>query len=151
MVGLTTQPTPPVSIPGHDEHRSRATEFYGFVAWTSTSLAFVIFVLWAVLPDEQLRYLDITWYPNREWAILLPAYSVMVVLLTYFTYFSLALVHTPAFSDASAFVDSQAHLAPSDALDPYLKHGDPNSTPEPHDIPIGVVNRVLYGPRRYRE
>lgn len=64
MVGQT-QPTSPVSISGHDGHRSRAPEFYGFVAWTSTSLAFVIFVLWAILPDEQLRYLGITWYPNR--------------------------------------------------------------------------------------
>ncbi|KIM70540.1 hypothetical protein SCLCIDRAFT_1206665 [Scleroderma citrinum Foug A] len=150
MVGQT-QPTSPVSISGHDGHRSRAPEFYGFVAWTSTSLAFVIFVLWAILPDEQLRYLGITWYPNREWAVLLPAYSVMLVLLTYFTYFSLALAQTPAFSDVCAFADTQAHLAASNASSPYLQHGGINTVPEPHDVPIGVVNQVLYGPKKYRE
>lgn len=59
------QPTSSVSISGHEEPRSRAPEFYGFVAWTSTSLAFVVYVLWATLRDEQLHSLGITWYPNR--------------------------------------------------------------------------------------
>lgn len=93
----------------------------------------------------------------------------MLVLLTYFTYFSLALAQTPAFSDVCAFagrfivtfwwsspklilcLDTQAHLAASNASSPYLQHGGLNTVPEPHDVPIGVVNQVLYGPRKYRE
>lgn len=47
------------------EHRSRAPEFYGFVAWTSTYLLFVIYLLWAFLPDELIIWLGVTWYPNR--------------------------------------------------------------------------------------
>lgn len=38
---------------------------------------------------------------QREWAVLLPAYSIMLVLLTYVTYFALALSGTPSFSDIS--------------------------------------------------
>lgn len=37
----------------------------------------------------------------REWAILLPAWSVVVVLLTYFVYFALAIYGTPSFSSMS--------------------------------------------------
>lgn len=47
------------------ESRTRAPEFYGFVAWTSTYLLFVLFLLWAILPDEYILALGITWYPNR--------------------------------------------------------------------------------------
>ncbi|KAI6129549.1 PIG-P [Pisolithus croceorrhizus] len=140
-------------------HRSRSPEFYGFVAWTSTSLLFVVYVLWALLPDEYIRRLGIIWYPNREWAVLLPAYSVMSVLLTYFTYFSLALASTPAFSDPMAFIDSsyiwlldaKAHIPALDGPDPYRRSRDPNAVPEPYDIPIGIVNRVLYSPGNRRE
>lgn len=47
------------------ESRGRAPEFYGFVAWTSTYLLFVLFLLWALLPDDYILALGITWYPNR--------------------------------------------------------------------------------------
>jgi len=55
-------PYPPIPL---TEHRSRAPEFYGFVAWTSTSLAFVLYVLWALLPDEYIVWLGVEWYPSR--------------------------------------------------------------------------------------
>ena len=46
-------------------HRSRAPEFYGFVAWSSTSVLFVVYVLWALLPDEYILRLGVKWYPSR--------------------------------------------------------------------------------------
>ena len=59
-------------------------------------------------PGIQIGTSDCLIFPNshlrsghREWALLLPAWSVVLVLLTYFTYFSLALFATPAFSDIS--------------------------------------------------
>lgn len=82
---------------------------------------------------------------------MLPAYSVMIVLLTYFTYFSLALANTPAFSDPMAFIDAKAHIPALDGPDPYRRSNDPNVVPESYDIPIGIVNRVLYGPRKHCE
>jgi len=130
------------------ESRSRAPEFYGFVAWTSTYLLFIVYLLWALLPDQYIVKLGVSWYPNREWALLLPAYSVVLVLLTYFTYFALALSGTPSFSDISTITDSRAHLPPSDGPNPYLAHARPHAIPEMYDIPIGMVNRVVYGTRR---
>ena len=40
---------------------------------------------------------------DREWALLIPAWSIVVVLLTYFTYFSMAIRSTPAFSDICTY------------------------------------------------
>jgi phosphatidylinositol glycan class P protein len=62
-----TSPTAPLAAfpPLPAENKSRAPEFYGFVAWTSTYLLFIIFVLWAFLPDSVIIWLGITFYPNR--------------------------------------------------------------------------------------
>jgi hypothetical protein len=65
------EPTSPVALltraptePPH-EHRSRAPEFYGFVAWSLTSVLFVVYVLWVLLPDEYILWLGVKWYPSR--------------------------------------------------------------------------------------
>lgn len=47
------------------ESRSRAPEFYGFVAWASTYLLFVLYLAWALLPDRAILALGVSWYPNR--------------------------------------------------------------------------------------
>ena len=43
----------------------RATEFYGFVAWLVTLLSYILFLLWALLPDKVIHALGIHWYPAR--------------------------------------------------------------------------------------
>ncbi|KAL1746031.1 PIG-P [Schizophyllum fasciatum] len=133
----TSGAAPLASYPAR-EH-SRAPEFYGFVAWTSTYLLFVLFILWALLPDSVIVCLGIDWYPNREWALLLPAYSIVLVLLTYFTYFALALYGQPAFSDARTITDSYVRYPPPGRV-PSMA----TTSAELLDIPITVVNGALY-------
>ncbi len=110
---------------------------------------------------------------TREWALLLPSYSIVLVLLTYFTYLALAIAGTPAFSDMSTktgaschrlsnqprkirpqpfenATDSKALLPDADEPNPYLAYASPNAVPEMFDIPIGLVNRVLYAQREER-
>jgi phosphatidylinositol N-acetylglucosaminyltransferase subunit P len=66
LESLPRSPTAPHRWPPEsDQHRSRAPEFYGFVAWTSTYFLFILDMLWSVLPDEYLEWLGITLYPNR--------------------------------------------------------------------------------------
>ncbi|TFK38044.1 PIG-P-domain-containing protein [Crucibulum laeve] len=130
------------------EERSRAPEFYGFVALTSTYLLFGLYVLWALLPDEYIEWTGVTWYPNREWAILIPSWTIVVILLTYFVYWALAIAATPSFNDMSVLTDSRINL-PNPPADPgfrnrYFDSARPDAIPELYDIPIGMVNRVLY-------
>ena len=44
-----------------------------------------------------------------EWALLLPAYSVILVLLTYFVYFALAIYRTPSFH-SMATMTGMSHM-----------------------------------------
>jgi len=138
-------PYPPQPPP---DERSRAPEFYGFVAWTLTSILFCLYLLWGLLPDEYIVWLGVEWYPSREWALLLPAYSVVLIMLTYIVYWALTIQNTPSFSDISTMTDSRAHVPPAGPPNPFLKHADPNAIPELYDIPIGMFNRVAYGPKK---
>lgn len=67
-------PYPPLRSP---EYRSRAPEFYGFVAWTSTSLLFCLYLLWALLPDEAITRMGVEWYPNRYTSILSRSWDML--------------------------------------------------------------------------
>ncbi|KAE9401043.1 hypothetical protein BT96DRAFT_818380 [Gymnopus androsaceus JB14] len=143
---------------------------------------FVVYLLWALLPDPVIISLGIEWYPNREWSILLPAWSMVLVLLTYFSYMALTLYGTPAFDDVEAVTfysflfrvltsqridsraqfpplrnnganddddDSYAHGYDQKALfSSYARHAQDNTVPELYDIPIELVNRVLYTKER---
>ncbi|KAL5499036.1 hypothetical protein ACEPAH_1554 [Sanghuangporus vaninii] len=150
-----TSPRSPLAPypPNSAQLKSRAPEFYGFVAWTSTYALFCLYVLWATLPDEWILSLGIEWYPSREWAVLLPAYSVILILLTYFTYWALALYNTSAFNSLSTITDTHAHIptskperhtCASPGINSFLTAASPCAIPSPYDIPIGLVNRVLY-------
>ena len=67
MMKEPTSPTAPLAAfpPQPEGYRSRAPEFYGFVAWSSTYLLFTLFILWSFLPDEWIVWSGVTWYPNR--------------------------------------------------------------------------------------
>ncbi|KZW03341.1 PIG-P protein [Exidia glandulosa HHB12029] len=150
-----TEPTSPKSPvaqypPYPGLHRSRAPEYYGFVAWTATAIAFALYLLWALLPDSWIQATGVTWYPSREWAILIPAWSIVLALLTYFTYFALAISAQPAFHDIRAFTDSRGYIPHVDKAgeNPYLRLLEPQAIPEIYDMPIGLVNRILYDEQR---
>jgi len=125
---LDTSPRSPTAPypwpPQPEDRRSRAPEFYGFVAWTSTYLLFVLYLLWTFLPDAWIQWVGVTWYPNRfvlpphydwvegidpeildvisEWALLIPSWTIVVVVLTYITYSAIAIRATPAFDELSS-------------------------------------------------
>jgi phosphatidylinositol glycan class P protein len=102
-----------------------------------------------------------------EWALLVPAWTIVTVLLTYFMYFSMAIRATPGFSELFTFTgqsplptyvygsffyqvfflaDSRAQYPDASNPNPYLTYARLDSIPEAYDIPIGLVNRVLYDP-----
>ncbi|KAI0049208.1 hypothetical protein FA95DRAFT_1557153 [Auriscalpium vulgare] len=84
---------------------------------------------------------------GREWAVLVPAWSTVVGLLTYFTYYALAFYATPPFDDMSTISDSRALVPDGD----WAATARATALPQPYDIPIGLVNRVLYdAPRESR-
>ncbi|KAJ5104307.1 hypothetical protein NUU61_001654 [Penicillium alfredii] len=150
-------------------------EYYGFVLYLASSLAFLIYVLWSYLPSPFLHQLGIYYYPNRWWSLAIPSWLVMlliyiyVALATYNTgYLTLPMNSIENVVDEVAnvaVIDGKARPRPGGAakMKPgatsYQIMGPQNrkvnwqgiwseSTDAVMDVPVGGVCEVLYGQER---
>ncbi|KAF2861928.1 PIG-P-domain-containing protein [Piedraia hortae CBS 480.64] len=91
-------------------------EYYGFTLYLSSSLAFIFYLLWAFLPSPFLHQLGIHYYPNRWWALAIPAWTVMAVI---YIYVALAAYNvgrlTLPLKDLQCIVDDAACVAAVDS------------------------------------
>ena len=78
------QPPPP---PGTaNVGAASSVEVYGFAGWIASAVAFVAFLLWAVLPESALHAMGVTYYPSKHWALAIPLWLVLLVLYVYWAY-----------------------------------------------------------------
>ncbi|GAA6015367.1 hypothetical protein JCM10207_008964 [Rhodosporidiobolus poonsookiae] len=142
-----TDPAPPV-------------ESQGFVLYVGSLVAYVAYLAWAFLPGAWLEGIGVGWYPSQEWALLVPAWVVMLVAFTYSSYFFLNMRNTPPldapelFSDGGvpkAFVPppprsllADGSLGPSPLFAHAVSLID-DAIPPLYDMPQEWVDRVLYG------
>jgi phosphatidylinositol glycan class P protein len=103
----------------------------------------------------------------RDWAIVIPSYLTLVVWLAYLGYAALGALLTPSFDSPALITGEQVvgvgrivtygpdehssiPVAASGELY-YWKFTYPDVIPEAVDLPIDLVNRVLYPPRQRPE
>jgi phosphatidylinositol glycan class P protein len=89
-----------------------------------SSLIFIVYVLWSFLPSPFLHQLGIYYYPNRWWALAIPAWTVMFVI---YIYVALASYNTGyltlPMNSVECLVDEAANVAVIDA-NGRLVHGE---------------------------
>ncbi|CAM1504303.1 Fc.00g018940.m01.CDS01 [Cosmosporella sp. VM-42] len=141
-------------------------EYYGFVLYLFSSLTFVMYLLWAYLPSPFLHALGIYYYPNRWWALAIPAFIVMLIC---YIYVALATFNTEMLTlsmhSVETIVDGAGQLAEIDTKGRLRgsnnreKKVDANGrlrwreiwsegTDAVMDIPLAGVCEVLYGEGR---
>ncbi|GAA5913197.1 hypothetical protein JCM5296_005229 [Sporobolomyces johnsonii] len=143
-------------------------ESQGFVLYIGSLVAYVVFLVWALVPEKWLEWIGVEWYPMREWALLVPSWIVMLVVYIYAGYFFLNMSNTPPLDEGLGSNDPLAFIPPPPAS-PSLLASLPRSTskrnasltrlytdsillpedaiPPLYDLPLDVVGRVLYGDR----
>jgi hypothetical protein len=67
---------------------------YSFVAWIATIFAYIFFLGWALLPENVLHGIGITYYPSRYYAIAFPAYVLVLYIFILTFYVGLNLFNT---------------------------------------------------------
>lgn len=141
-------------------------EYYGFVLYLFSSVAFLMYLLWSYLPSPFLHALGISYYPNRWWALAVPAFLVMLLV---YIYVALALYNTEMLtvplSNVETVVDGAGKMALIDSKGRLRGSGDRErkrerdgrlrwreiwdvSTDAVMDVPLGGVCEVLYGEGR---
>lgn len=132
-------------------------EYYGFVLYLFSSLVFLTYLLWAYLPSPFLHVLGIYYYPNRWWALAIPAFLVMTLCYIYVALagYNVEILTVPMAS-VETVVDGAGKVAPCTRRAPGGRRGRvlewkevwSEGTDAVMDVPLGGVCEVLYGEGR---
>ncbi|KAJ6955012.1 hypothetical protein NC652_006447 [Populus alba x Populus x berolinensis] len=68
------------------DHGPKSSEVYGFVGSITTVVATAIFFVWAYVPENWLQAIGIFYYPNKYWALAVPTYGMVTILLALLFY-----------------------------------------------------------------
>jgi hypothetical protein len=107
---------------------------YAFVGWISSIATYVIFLVWAYVPEETLHFVGITYYPPKYVAVAIPAYVLMFALFVVVMYIGLNLIQTSDPDDMITLQTPEARRAPNY----YVKCGKKEGIPE-----IGEMDYVF--------
>ncbi|XP_068663558.1 phosphatidylinositol N-acetylglucosaminyltransferase subunit P isoform X2 [Aristolochia californica] len=124
-----------------EEHGLKPSEVYGFVGSITTIIATAIFFTWAYVPEPWLHYLGITYYPSRYWALAMPAYVIITVVLAISFYIGLNFIATPSPTSLNTVFDEYSR-------DPITRRTDAEGDQpiEPiSDIAIDQINDLMFG------
>jgi phosphatidylinositol glycan class P protein len=120
---------------------AKPTEVYGFVGAISTLVGFAVFLIWAYLPEPWLHTMGVTYYPNRYWAMAIPAYVLVAILFVVSFYASLNYIATPPPCSLNSLFDEYTRS-------PSVLTSTSQSDRPIHaisDIPITTVNALVFG------
>lgn len=127
---------------GGPKHGAKPTEVYGFVGAISTLVGFAVFLTWAYLPEPWLHSMGITYYPNRYWAMAIPAYVLVTIVFVVSFYASVNHLATPAPCSLDTLFDEFTR-GPSSSSSLL-----PQAEQPIHaicDVPITTVNSLMFG------
>lgn len=93
-------------MPEHTPAPTPSRSVYGFVLFLCSKASFILFLIWAIVPEEWFEEFNITYLPQRYWAVAIPIF-LLTVTATFglVIYPSLSLCMTPNIDDIRTVVD----------------------------------------------
>lgn len=93
-------------MPEHTPAPTPSRAVYGFVMYLSFQIFFIIYLIWALVPEEYFTWIGITFLPQRYWAITVPVYFLTVLTaFAFIIYPALGLCMTPDLDDQRTIRD----------------------------------------------
>ncbi|KAK7856362.1 phosphatidylinositol N-acetylglucosaminyltransferase subunit P [Quercus suber] len=123
------------------EHGPKPSEVYGFVGSITTVIATVIFLVWAYVPEDWLHSIGISYCPSRHWALTVPAYFMVTVVLALGFYIGLNFMSTPSPTSLNIIFDefSREPLSSVPSVD-----GDEQPIESISDTGINKINYLMF-------
>ncbi len=118
----------------------------GFVTWILTLAGMGAYIIWALVPEEQLHRLGIVYYPDKYWAVAAPAYFAMLFLFYWTTYTLSYMRNTNPLTDM--YVVTDRHAKGSKATLGTLADTQ-SSIPPISDIPVAATSKIFFQVTEY--
>ncbi|KAH6772874.1 Phosphatidylinositol N-acetylglucosaminyltransferase [Perilla frutescens var. hirtella] len=132
----------PAELGVSGEHGPKLSEVYGFVGSITTVVFTAIFIIWAYVPDNWLHSVGIYYYPSRYWALAVPTYMMVTIILAITLYIGMNFMATPPPTSLNTMFDEFSReplngVASTDA--------DDEQPIEPiSDIGINKINEIMF-------
>uniref|UniRef100_A0A8C4QB22 Phosphatidylinositol N-acetylglucosaminyltransferase subunit P n=1 Tax=Eptatretus burgeri TaxID=7764 RepID=A0A8C4QB22_EPTBU len=111
---------------------------YGFVLFFMSQLVCLLYLVWAFVPESWLHKTGFTYWPQKYWAVALPAYLITTVAFGYTVLLALNMTTTPSLDSLNSITDPFAEVQD-------IEETIPGGIPLLRDLPLCTVNTYLYG------
>ncbi|KAJ3681758.1 hypothetical protein LUZ60_014331 [Juncus effusus] len=118
----------------------KPSEVYGFVGSITTVISSVIYLVWAYTPEPWLHSLGFTYYPSKYWALAVPSFLIVSVILAMVLYLGLNFLSTPPPTSLNTIYDEYSRDGILSLPDGMGKPIDPIS-----DVGIDHINNLMFG------
>eukprot|EP01025_Chloroclados_australasicus_P069083 TRINITY_DN9685_c0_g1_i3.p1 TRINITY_DN9685_c0_g1~~TRINITY_DN9685_c0_g1_i3.p1 ORF type:complete len:160 (+),score=19.38 TRINITY_DN9685_c0_g1_i3:89-568(+) len=118
-------------------------EVYGFVGWLGSYIAYAIFLLWAFIPDPMLQAMGITYYPSKDWALIIPCWCCVFVFYGCLMYEAYNMMKVKDADHMENMQDDYSKSARKAGMSTYF-HACEKGIPPLVDMPVQLVSSLLY-------
>ncbi|MBA0646470.1 hypothetical protein Goklo_014434 [Gossypium klotzschianum] len=127
--------------PNSGEHGPKPSEVYGFVGSIMTVVATTIYLAWAYIPEPWLHSIVIFYYPNKYWALAVPTYAMVIIVLAVIFYIGLNFMSTPPPTSLTIMFDEFCRESSS-----FLSHMERDEQPIEliFDLGIDKINILMF-------
>lgn len=92
--------------------RKPRAEVYGFIGWLTSAAAFIVYLIWAFLPEELLHRFGWTYFPSKYWASAIPSFLCWLWIWYWIGYIAHIHWRLPALNRYESFCDEYSALLP---------------------------------------
>ncbi|KAF6265378.1 PIG-P-domain-containing protein [Scenedesmus sp. NREL 46B-D3] len=135
---------PEDAVPRGAPRGASSVEVYGFVGWIASAVTF-----------GELRLLQvplqagITYYPSKEWALIIPSYLLASVVFVYWVYESLNMMSVPPPASLTTVYDANSKWVTQLGM-PSAAASTQHSIPPLVHLPPHLASGVLHGGHNFQ-